>query len=109
MITFITVTREEIAPDWIALRRAVVLEHGYALRGAACAGGYTIELKSQTPRESLAIEGWRPLNTWGPLGWHHGALRFATAAERDAVLERLRQPQGAEADNRESSEERKRE
>lgn len=91
MIVFIPVERAEISAEWIAERRAVVQRDGLALRGGTCARGYTIELKSQRTREELAVPGFRPLNAWNPIGWHLGALCFATAAERDAVLAQLRE------------------
>jgi hypothetical protein len=77
MIAFIPVTFAELAPEWFAERREIVQRDGYALRGAPCAGGHTIEVKSLTTNE------------WQPLGWHAGALCFATAAERDAALGKL--------------------
>lgn len=88
--TWLTVARAEIPAEWIALRREAL--RGHALRAAECPGGHTIELKTQQNEEVLAAPGWRPLNAWGPLGWHLGALRFATAAERDEVLAELLAP-----------------
>jgi hypothetical protein len=72
--TWLTVERAEITPEWLALRREIIAREGLAVRGAACRGGFTIEVKSLRTNE------------WGPLGWHLGALCFATAAERDVVL-----------------------
>jgi len=78
MITFVTVTLPEISPEWIAERRELIAREGRAVRGATTlAGGFTIEVKSLRT------------NTWHPLGWHHGAICFATQGERDQVLKQL--------------------
>ncbi len=76
------ITVEQITPEWIALRREVIVRDGYAVRagevGVDLSGEpFTIELKSLTT------------NQWGAIVLPGGAIAFTTAADRDAVLRKL--------------------
>ena len=77
MITYVKATITEIPPEWIAERRELIAAEGRAVQGATRAEGYTIEIKSLRT------------NAWHPLGWHCGALCFATAEERDGIMKQL--------------------
>lgn len=65
----------ELPAEWIAEKRAMVRDYGYALRAGADA---SIEFKSL-----------RPDNAWLPLPLPNRATQFTTAADRDAVLQQL--------------------
>lgn len=71
---------------WVAERRTIIRRDGYPVRAGV---GNTIELKTLTPREKLAE--WDPLriNAWAALMLPGGTGQFATAEDRDAVLQRL--------------------
>ena len=69
------ITREQVTTRWLKARREVVVDYGYALRAGE---GNAIEFKSLNPD-----------NAWLPLPLPRGAMTFATAADRDAVLKVL--------------------
>ena len=77
MIAFVPVTLAEISAEWLEERRELIAREGRAVQAGACAEGFTIEVKSLVSNE------------WHPLGWHCGAVCFATAAERDQVMKGL--------------------
>lgn len=83
------VTAAECNADWIKVRREIIHREGYAMRAGA---NNTIELKSLTPFEQLAA--WDPLriNQWVPIALPNEAIVFASAADRDAVLQQLIAP-----------------
>lgn len=79
-------TAADVPADWIEPRRAVIARFLFPLRAGE---GNTIEIRSLTPPEQLAA--WDPLkfNPWVKFLLPNGALAFATAADRDAVLRQL--------------------
>lgn len=80
------VTAAQCTPDWVAERRAIIHPKGQALRAGA---NDTIEIKSITPTEQLAAHDPLRTNAWCTLALPKDATRFATTADRDAVLQLL--------------------
>lgn len=68
------ITIAEITPEWVALRREIIVRDGYAARAGE---SFSIELKSLTTNE------------WFVLTLTGGARSFTTAADRDVVLSQL--------------------
>jgi hypothetical protein len=69
-----SVTRVEITDEWINMRRAILQRERYPVRAGP---DRTIEVR-------VSDRG------WGALSLRDGERCFATEADRDAVLERLR-------------------
>lgn len=80
------ITAAEVPANWIDARRAVIARFNFPLRKGE---GHTIEIRSLTPPEQLA--SWDPLklNPWVKFILPNGALAFATAEDRDAILSKL--------------------
>lgn len=68
------IAASDLPPDWIPLRREIIVRDGVAVRAGA---GASIEVKSLTTNE------------WCRLTLHGGAQAFVTFADRDAVLAQL--------------------
>lgn len=73
--TFLAATADDATPEWIEQRRAIILRDGHAVRAGK---GLWIEIQ-----EPNRPQVWRPINT------PTGGQQYATAADRDAVLEQL--------------------
>lgn len=80
------ITAADCDAEWIATRREIIARSGYAVRAR---GVGSIEIKSLTPVEHLASHDRLRVNQWLPLMLPNEASCFATAAERDAVLQQL--------------------
>lgn len=68
------ITLDQITPEWVAERRAIIERDGHATRAGK---GARIEIKSLTT------------NQWYWLVLPGGASAFTTETARDAVLEQL--------------------
>lgn len=73
--TFLAATAADVTPEWIELRRGIIERDGHAIRAG---NGLWIELQ----------EANRP-NVWWPICTPTGGQLYATAADREAVLQRL--------------------
>lgn len=76
MIPSTRVAVADLPPEWVALRREIIVRDGYAVRAGAPA--WSIEIKSLHTNEWCVLT----LN-------ETGARAFASEAERDAVLREL--------------------
>ena len=81
MNTVPPITLDQITPEWIAVRREVIVREGRALMAAPIAA--QILVKTQWEWEGA------PPNTWLPLTLPGGATSFLNLADRDAVLRQL--------------------
>jgi hypothetical protein len=71
----LTITAAEIPPEWIAALAQCLHDGGYAYRAG---DHHTIEIKSQLT------------NAWMPKLLPSGGTHFATATDRDQILNALR-------------------
>lgn len=83
------VTAADCDAEWIALRRDIIAHEGRAVRAGEAP---TIEIKTIAQVEHLAAHDPLRANAWCVLALPNEATCFATAADRDAVLQQLQQP-----------------
>ena len=83
------ITAGEVPAEWIDIVRTVVRRDGQALRPGP---GNSIEIKSITPREMLALYDPLRLNAWCAIRLPKGGASFVTPQDRDAVLQRIQAP-----------------
>lgn len=69
------ISLDQVTPEWLAIRREIVVRGGYALRAG-------------TPRATIEIKS-LVTNEWCVLTLPDGADEFASAAARGQVLARL--------------------